>query len=54
MPITFEEVTAEIEPEARPQAEPAPPQAPAPAEMAGQIESTLRLMAERRARLCAD
>ncbi len=54
MSITFEEVTAEIEPEERPSAQPAPPRSAAPAEINEQIESTLRLLAERRARLSAD
>ncbi|WP_194659044.1 hypothetical protein [Pseudorhodoferax aquiterrae] len=52
MAVTFEEVSAEISP-------PPPAEAPAPAAaapdgaaLAAQIEQTLRLRAEREARLC--
>lgn len=53
MPITFEEVTADIQREPqrgeseRPQAAPAAPQ-----DLAAQLEQALRLKAEREARTC--
>ncbi|WP_377152936.1 hypothetical protein ACFJIX_16850 [Roseateles sp. UC29_93] len=53
MPITFEEVTADIERE--PQERGAGPQAPAAdaaPDIGEQIEQALRLKAERAARLC--
>lgn len=56
MPIQFEEVTGEIahEPASAPAA-PAPAAEAKPADdVAGQIENTLRLLEERRARLCAE
>ena len=56
MPITFEEVTGEIEPEPAPSvdAQTAATRERPAADMAEQIASTLRLIDERRARLCAD
>jgi len=56
MPIQFEEVTGEIAPEPAGASAPAapPPQAKPAADLSGQIESALRMLEERHARLCAD
>jgi len=56
MPIQFEEVTGEIAREpAAAGAPPAPqPQAKPAEDLSGQIESALRMLEERHARLCAD
>jgi hypothetical protein len=52
MPITFEEVTADIEREPQQRGEPSNAQAAAPAQdVAEQIEQALRLKAEREARI---
>jgi hypothetical protein len=54
MPITFEEVTADIEREPQERGAPSDASAAAPAQDVGeQIEQALRLRAERAARLCA-
>lgn len=54
MPITFDEVTADIDREpARGGTAPAPAAAPAP-DPREQVERELRIMAERQARLSAD
>jgi len=58
MPITFEEVTAQVQPpaaEAPPPAAPAASAAPAGGDaLAAQLAPALRLLAERQARLSAD
>jgi hypothetical protein len=56
MPIQFEEVTGEIAREPAPAGTPpaSAPQARPAEDLGDQIESALRLLEERHARLCAD
>jgi hypothetical protein len=56
MPITFEEVTAEIQGDTRGEtrAEPSAPREKPAEDLPEQIERSLRLRDERLARLCAD